>query len=105
MHLIAQGINRRPEVRHFDTNNKICFPNCRRSTLRLIEWMQRRKVHPPALIDDGGLQGLGKFDEQRHRRRRPRQAVGNEHRIFRRDQKACEFVDRARFSLRRGRHC
>ena len=104
MHLIPERVDGCPEVGHFEADDKVGFSNRSCSTLRLIERMVRREIHSPALIDDSGLERLGKLDEQWHRRSGPCQTVGNKHGIFCRDEKPRQFVDGARFSLRRRGH-
>ena len=61
----------------------------------LVERMARREVHPPALVDDGGLQRLGELDEQRHAGRRARQPVGDDHRVLGGDQQPRQLRDGA----------
>ncbi len=66
--------------------------------------MERREVHPPAPVDDGSLQGLGKLDQQRHRGGSPCQPVGDQHRVFGGDQQPRQLRHGGRVTLRSRRH-
>ena len=67
----------------------------------LVERMARREVQAAALVDDGGLQELGKLDKQAHPGRCAREAVRDEHGELGLDQQTRGFLDGARFALRR----
>ena len=89
MQLVAQTIDGCPEVGHLQTHDDISLADGRRSALRLIQRMKRRKIHPAPLVDHRRLQYLGEFDELRHRSRRSREPVGDQHRILCSNEKAC----------------
>src|SRR5262249_28364250 len=63
MELVSHGVYSRPEVGDFETDNNVRFSNGSCSALSLVERMQRRKVHAPALVDDCGLKRFRQFDK------------------------------------------
>ena len=62
--------------------------------------MARREVQAAALVDDGGLQEFGKLNEQTHPVRCAREAVRDEHGVFRLYEQTRGLLDGARFALR-----
>ena len=63
--------------------------------------MPRGEVHPPALIDDGGLQRLRQLDEPGDAGGGAGGAIGHDHRGLRRDQQLRRLGDCTRVALRR----
>jgi hypothetical protein len=63
MELVSHGIYSCPEVGDFEPDNNVRFSNGSPSALSLVERMQRREIHTPALVDDCGLKRLCEFNE------------------------------------------
>src|SRR5690348_15511956 len=101
MQLIAQIVDRRPEVRDFETDDQIGSAYGSTRALRVIQRMQRWEIHSAALVDDRRLQYLGQFNEHRHRSRRSCKPISDEDWIFSSNEKARELGDGGGFALRR----
>ena len=104
MHLVSQRVHCRPEIGNLQAGHHVGFSDGSPSALRVIEGMHRGKVHPPALIDDGRLQRLGEFNEQRHRSRRPGQPVNDQDWILSANEKPRKLRHGTHFTLRRRRY-
>ena len=52
---------RAPQVVHLDGENDVGLADDG-AAKTLVERMPRRKIHAAGIVDDGALQGLGKFD-------------------------------------------
>ncbi len=88
------------EIGHFEAQNDVRIHDGGAGAFGLVERVARGKIHAPALIDDGGLQGLREFDQARKARRRARGAIGKDDGIFRGDQQPRRFGYRSGIALR-----
>ena len=95
MELIAEGVYGAPEVRELESEDDVRFGDCRASPVRMIQRMLRREIHASALIDNGRLQRLRKLDQVFDACLGPCCTIGDDHRIFCRNQIARRLGYRA----------
>jgi hypothetical protein len=74
-YLLADGMDGAVKVLYLKAQDNVGIGDRRTAAQCLIQRMTAREIHALALIDDGGLQGLGKFHEKSQSRGRPRGAA------------------------------
>ena len=97
---VAEHMGGAVEVVHLQAQNDIGLAQNGVAAASVIERMPGREIGTPALVDHWALQGLGQFDQPVHAVLCPRKTVGNDHGIFRLDQKVRGFRHGTAVALR-----
>src|SRR5208283_6029498 len=103
LHLIAERMNRAPEVVQLQTQDHVRIGDDLAPPLRLVERVLCWEIQATDLVDDRCLKRFGEFDEKCHACRSASRPVGNQYRTLCGDEQAGCFRNCTRISL--GRRC